>query len=142
MALIDMAARLKDVDNQTDSYNIGEVNAYDNLKQDDITIFQQGIADEKIDRQIYTSLHYFGEHIDRPESIRVNYHKTFDYVRTANCRLPFIPNAMERAELEMAYDRGITRWHYDVDNLSIGDDFLNFNRELINLSNNQMEATE
>ena len=46
-------------------------------------------------------------------SVKSNNRIWFDYCQTENCILSEIPNNRDRKELENAFNRGITKWHYN-----------------------------
>lgn len=130
-------AKIKDADNQSDTYNMPTIDAVNDLYQDLIYEKYYEFYDDNVKKDVYNDIHMYGENINRYESISINYHVTFDYVRTIDCSLPFIINSKERTEIENAYDRGVTRWHYDSLNMlnpTYCDNVSVFNKKLINLS--------
>lgn len=133
-------AKINDADNQSDLYNMPTIDAVNDLYQDLIYEKNYELYDENVKKDVYNDIHMYGENINRYESISINYHVTFDYVRTIDCSLPFIINGRERSEIENAYDRGITRWHYDPLNM-LNPTYCSmvfiFNKKLINMSNIQ-----
>lgn len=136
-SLASTIAKVKDADNQSDLYNMPTIDAVNDLYQDLIYEKNYEFYDDNVKKDVYHDIHMYGENINRYESISINYHVTFDYVRTIDCSLPFILNEKERSEIENAYDRGITRWHYDplnMNNSTYVDNFAIFNKKLINLS--------
>ena len=136
-SILSTASKIKDADNQSDLYNMPTIDAVNDLYQDIIYDIDYEFYDDYEKKDIYNDIHMYGENINRYESIRINYHVTFDYVKTINCSLPFIMNERERTEIENAYDRGITRWHYDKEKMKYRNYKIfvsEFNKKLINLS--------
>ena len=131
-------AQYVDADRKSDMYTMPSNNGMENIIYQDIPIVRNYDVKELSDiLKILSKLHHNGININREERVKINFHKTFDYVQTQNCHLPNIPNYSEREEIEKAYDRGITRWHiYERENGYFPDSLINMNKDCINLSNN------
>lgn len=130
-----------DADNSADFVQMPTLDAFNDMVQDCIMV---GVSDILYDcdiERLFYDFHYYGINIGKIMSIRDNYHELFDYISTAECSLPFVSNRDQRSEIESAYDRGITRWHFlsIIDEYEYSEEFLNLvwmNKDYVNLSNN------
>ena len=59
-------------------------------------------------------LYTYGYKYRTTRSVKYNCRIWFDYCQTEQCKLPDIINLNDRTELEQAFNRGITKWHYDI----------------------------
>lgn len=110
--LIRAIGQIRQADKLVDEYRLPSIDAFSDYKYGDYVYCRNyEILDQHWKDYYYNIIHKYGIAIDYETSLRVNYHTTFDYVRTSDCSLPFILNPTDRREIESAYNRGITRWH-------------------------------
>lgn len=57
----------------------------------------------------------YGYTFPRVASVFSNCRVWFDYCQTEECNLANFTNYLDRKELEQAFNRGLTKWHYDRD---------------------------
>ena len=57
----------------------------------------------------------YGYTFPRVASVFSNCRVWFDYCQTEECNLANFTNYLDRKELEQAFNRGLTKWHYDKD---------------------------
>lgn len=92
----------------------------------------EGIAGE-----LYT----YGYRYRTTRSVKYNCRVWFDYCQTENCKLPDVTNLNDRAQLEQAFNRGLTKWHFDKD-FGLNSDFEryqnNVERKYINAEDAQI----
>lgn len=129
-----------DAEKATDFVKNYEDNAFNDAYQDSILYAITDIKNECDRERVYSLIHYYGININKYLSLRENYHELYDFVKTTECSITFIPNFEHREIIERMYDRGVTRWHLNgmkkIENYSNnGTNY--FNKEFINLSNNQ-----
>lgn len=106
----------KDVKNAVDSYT--DTNDFGINKVDeflDYPIVYLSKPNKHSLEESYRLFKFKGVPFDEIGDVFANYRMYYDYVETVNCSLPNIPYDVARKELEKAFDRGVTKWHYNSD---------------------------
>ena len=75
-------------------------------------IITQAQSQEELN-DIMGQIYLYGYRYPVIGSVKSNNRIWFDYCQTENCILSEIPNNRDRKELENAFNRGITKWHYN-----------------------------
>lgn len=115
MALGNYANNVSKVLDANSQDTIPAVNSQDDIETLDCPIVQNyTMIDEREKAALLWNFHRYGYASARGESLRTNYRYWFDYRQTQECSLPNMHNANDRAIIEAAYDKGLTRWHVDA----------------------------
>lgn len=105
-------AKVADLKNMQDHITVPSYNAMDNVEQDMVFVYQYTPIGNDVKR-FALDFHFHGCNAPRYAPIFNRNREYFDFVQTANCDLPYITNMRERAELESAFNRGVTIWWWD-----------------------------
>lgn len=80
-------------------------------------------ADKEDILNIVSELYLYGYRYNEAKSIKSNCRLWYDYCQTEKCNLPDIKNIFDRRKIEQAFDRGVTKWHFDVSGFGLNSDF-------------------
>ena len=75
-------------------------------------VINKWVADKELEG-IVGEIYTYGYRYRTTRSVKYNCRVWFDYCQTEECKLPLIPNLQDRETLQNAFNRGLTKWHYD-----------------------------
>lgn len=87
--------------------------ASDNIPRFIPKVVKSAWVSEREVEGIAGELFAFGYKYRATKSIKSNCRVWFDYCQTEYCKLPDITNLNDRAQLEQAFNRGLTKWHFE-----------------------------
>lgn len=106
-------AQQTDMKNALDFY-INSSNSGANFINDylDYPIIYERVPDKHTVEEVFNIIKTYGIEFNNYDKVTNNYRKVFDYVKTENCVLQNLTDIYVRRDLERAFDRGVTKWHY------------------------------
>lgn len=111
-AIVNSTSKIADLKNVQDSISAPTYNALDFAYQQDlVNVYQVYPLGSEVNK-CALDFHYYGCNSPRYGLLVDASRETFNYVQTYDAHLPFITNIRDRMELEAAYNRGITLWHW------------------------------
>jgi hypothetical protein len=75
-------------------------------------VYEKWVKESEID-EVLGSVFLYGYTHPASQSVKYNCRVWFDYCETVDCTLPKIHNLYDRYTIENAFNRGITKWHYN-----------------------------
>jgi hypothetical protein len=118
---------------------IPSVKANNNIEKFFPKIVTDSFSDIKELHDVLGEMYLYGYRYPDVKSVRDNCRVWFDYCETAGCILSGLTNYHDRQIIESAFDRGITKWHAELDGAGFNSDF---NRNLNNVEREWISTIE
>lgn len=111
--MVNTVERQSIISSQSIHSNQPSVIGSDNVvKQIPKIIYEKWVKESEID-EVLGKVFLYGYTHPQSQSVKYNCRVWFDYCETINCTLPRISNLFDRYTIENAFNRGITKWHYN-----------------------------
>lgn len=118
---------------------VPSVKANNNIEKFFPKIVTDSFSDIKELHDVLGEMYLYGYRYPDVKSVRDNCRVWFDYCETAGCILSGLTNYHDRQIIESAFDRGITKWHAELNGVGFNSDF---NRNLNNVEREWATTTD